>query len=326
MTGQTESQAPIGEAAAAPGVTNGTTPRVSIIIPHLNTPDVLAVCLASVMGQRLDHGQAEIIVVDNGSKVSMARVKADFPTVQFLLEPRPGPGLARNRGIAAARAAVLVFIDADCRAEAGWLQAAVDAVEADPEHAVIGGDVRIDFADDRRLTDIEAYEAVFGFRQKLYIEKKKFSGAGNLAIAAHIHQRVGPFCGIEKAEDLDWGVRAHAAGFPPAYVPAMRIYHPARPDFAALVRKWQRHIGHEFHDHRAAGRPLLLWLARAGAMIASIPVDALRLATSDRLSGLGNRMKGLAVLARIRSYRAAEMVRLAMHSGDSSKVDSWNRQ
>ncbi|OYU15604.1 MAG: glycosyl transferase [Alphaproteobacteria bacterium PA4] len=325
MSETTESQTPVGDTSAAPGVTPDA-PRVSVIIPHLNTPDVLAVCLTSVAGQHLDHGHAEIIVVDNGSKVSMDQVKADFPAVRFLLEPQPGPGLARNRGIAAARASVLVFIDADCRAEAGWLQAAVDAVEADPERAVIGGDVRIDVRDESRLTDIEAYEAVFGFRQQLYIEKKNFSGAGNLAIAAHIHGRVGPFCGIEKAEDLDWGLRAHAAGYPPRYVPAMRIYHPARPDFAALQRKWERHIGHEFHDHKAAGRPMLIWHARAAAMIASIPVDGVRLITSDRLSGVGNRLKGLAVLARIRIYRAAEMLRLAGQRGDASKVDSWNRQ
>ncbi len=301
------------------------TPRVSVVIPHLNTPDLLARCLTSVRQQVLDHGRFEIIVVDNGSRVSMDEVKAAFPTVKFMLEPVPGPGLARNRGIAAAKAPVLAFIDADCRAETGWLQAAVDAVEADMERAVIGGDVRIDFVDPKHLTDIEAYEAVFGFRQKLYIEKKRFSGAGNLAIPASIHARVGPFCGIEQAEDLEWGLRATAAGFPPRYVPAMRIYHPARPDFAALERKWQRHIKHEYHDHRAAGRSQLIWLARAAAMIASIPVDSVRLFTSDRLSGLGNRMKGVGVLARIRVFRAKEMARLVYHR-DESSLDFWNHQ
>lgn len=297
--------------------------RVSVIIPHLNTPQVLARCLRSVVSQSLDQGAFEVIVADNGSQTPLDAVAAEFPDVVFVTEPRPGPGLARNRGIGVARAPVLAFIDADCRAEAGWLQAAVDAVEADPERAVVGGDVRIDFVDPERLSDIEAYEAVFGFRQKLYIEKKRFSGAGNLAIPRTVFDRVGPFCGIEKAEDLDWGARASALGFPPRYIPRMRIYHPARPDFAALKRKWQRHIAHEFHDHRTAGAVRLAWLARAAAMIVSIPVDGLRFIASDRLSGLRNRFKGLAILARIRIYRASEMTRLAYSRTDSS-VDFWN--
>ncbi len=297
--------------------------RVSVIIPHLNTPQVLARCLRSVVEQSLDHGRFEVIVADNGSQTPLDAVAAEFPEVVFVTEPRPGPGLARNCGIAAARAPILAFIDADCRAERGWLQAAVDAVDADPERAVIGGDVRIDFTDPDHLTDIEAYEAVFGFRQKMYIEKKGFSGAGNLAMPRSVFATVGPFCGIEKAEDLDWGGRAGAAGFPPRYVSAMRIYHPARPDFAALKRKWQRHIAHEFHDHLAGGAARITWLARAVAMILSIPIDGLRFLISDRLSGVRNRIRGLGVLARIRIYRASEMARLA-YSPAESNVDFWN--
>lgn len=297
--------------------------RVSVIIPHLNTPQVLARCLRSVVAQSLDHGRFEVIVADNGSQTPLDAVAAEFPDVVFVTEPRPGPGLARNRGIAAAHAPCLAFIDADCRAERGWLQAAVDAVDADPARAVIGGDVRIDFLDPERLTNIEAYEAVFGFRQKMYIERKRFSGAGNLAMSRSVFDRVGPFCGIEKAEDLDWGSRAAAGGFPPRYVSAMRIYHPARPDFAALKHKWQRHIAHEYHDHRGAGAARIAWLARAAAMIVSIPVDGLRFLISDRLSGLSNRIRGLGVLARIRIYRAREMTRLA-YSRTDSNVDFWN--
>lgn len=296
-----------------------------MVIPHLNTPDLLARCLESVVGQTLDHGFAEILVADNGSTVMLDDVKAAYPTVAFVVEPEPGPGLARNRGIAAATAPVLAFIDADCRAETGWLQTAVDAVEADPERAVIGGDVRIDFVDPSALTPIEAYEAVFGFQQKTYIEKMKFSGAGNLAMSARVFARVGPFCGIGQAEDAEWGNRAHAAGFPARYIPEMRIYHPARPDFDALKRKWQRHIVHTYHQHRAEGRSRSSWLLRALAMFPSIPVHSLRLLTSERLSGVANRFRGIGVLTRIRIFRAFEMIRLS-NSPDESIVHLWNRQ
>ncbi len=309
--------------AVAPGV-GSPPPRVSVIIPHLNTPDMLARCLTSVVAQCLDHGTADVIVVDNGSRMSLDAVMAAFPGVRFLAEPRPGPGLARNRGIAAARAPLLAFIDADCRAAPGWLQAAVDALDGDEQTTVIGGDVKIDFVDPRHLTGIEAYEAVFGFRQKLYIEQKQFSVTANLAMAAPVHALVGPFAGIERAEDVDWGQRAHAAGHATRFVPSMLVYHPARPDFAALTRKWQRHVRHDYNDHVAMGRPLWRWFARAIALLASIPVESLKLLTSDKLSGLNNRCLGIGILARIRLFRAMEMARLT-YTPSESGADFWNR-
>jgi len=41
-------------------------------------------------------------------------------------------------------------------------------------------------------------------------------------------ETVGPFAGLEKAEDRDWGRRATAMGYEITYVPQMRVYHPAR--------------------------------------------------------------------------------------------------
>ncbi len=299
-------------------------PRISVIIPHLNTPGLLARCLASVAAQRLDHGRVEIIVVDNGSSVPLDAVRARYPAVRFLAEPAPGPGLARNTGVAAATAPALAFTDADCRTAPGWLQAAVDAVEAAPAHPA-GGDVRIDFADPRHLTGIEAFEAVFGFRQQMYIEKKHFSITANLAMARLLHAGVGPFGGIDIAEDLDWGRRAFAGGHATRYVPAMLVYHPARPDFAALERKWQRHVRHDWNAHVAAGAPAWRWRLTATALVLSVPIEALKCLTSRRLSGIGNRLRGIAMLARIRVTRAAEMLRVMSAPVESGSA-FWNRQ
>lgn len=300
-------------------------PRVSVIIPHLNMPEMLMRCLDSVVSQRLDHGLIEIIVVDNGSRVSLDSVSAAYPQVTILHEPRPGPGLARNRGIAAANAPVLAFIDADCRAAPGWLAAALEAVEPMPNTTVVGGDVRIDFEDPARLTPIEAYEAVFAFRQQFYIKTRNFSGTGNLAMGAAVHKQVGPFGGIEMAEDQDWGQRAHRMGFVTRYIAAMRIYHPARKDFSGLASKWQRHISHEFYRHRENNRSMLRWRLLSLAVLVSIFVHGPRMFTSRRLSGFGNRMRGLALLVRIRWYRFVEMSRVARSPAQSGAL-FWNRQ
>lgn len=296
-------------------------PRVSVIIPHYNMPDALDRCLASVAGQAVAGG-IEIIVVDNGSTVGPEAVIARYPGVRLLSERTPGPGPARNTGAAAAAAEILAFIDADCRADAGWLEAAVGAIEAGGGREVIGGDVRIDFVDPGHITPIEAYEAVFAYRQKLYIEKQGFSGTGNLAMHRDVFERVGPFAGIGLAEDRDWGRRATAAGIRIIFVPAMRIFHPARPDYASLQVKWQRHIAHDWATHRAAGRPDWRWWLKAAAMPASVLADGVGLLFSDRLSGLGNRWQGLGVLARLRLYRGGEMRRV-MAAGGSDAGHHW---
>ncbi|WP_439534805.1 glycosyltransferase, partial [Polymorphobacter sp.] len=136
--------------------------------------------------------------------------------------------------------------------------------------------------------------------------KLGFSGTGNLATTVRVLADVGPFGGIDIAEDKDWGTRATAKGYRVRYVDAMRIYHPGRTSFAELQRKWQRHIAHALAEHRAAGRPMWRWHAFSLALIASIPVDSVRLLTSPRLRGLANRLRGLAVLARLRLWRARQ--------------------
>lgn len=302
----------------------GVQPRASVVIPHLNTPDLLARCLASVAAQRLDRGAFEIIVVDNGSTVALDDVRAAFPDVRFLAEPLPGPGLARNRGAAAASAPILAFIDADCRAAPGWLQAAVDAVGVDAARTVVGGEILIDAVDPARLTGMEAFEAVFGFRQRMYIEIKHFSVTANLAMGKPVLAAVGPFGGIDIAEDLEWGQRARAAGYVTRFVPDMLVWHPARPDMASMARKWARLISHERRAHVARGAGNWRWQARAAALVASVPVEAIKLLTSPRVPGLGNRLRGIGALARVRAWRAAEMLRVA-RGGTTAGAMAWNR-
>lgn len=309
------------DATAAPAAT--PPPRVSIIIPHLNTPELLVRCLQSLSTQTLDHGRFEIIVVDNGSRLPLDHVAAAWPEVTFLREPTPGPGPARNLGVRHAKAGVLAFIDADCRADRGWLQVAVDAVAADTVRPA-GGDVRVDFRDSRHVTGLEAFEAVFSFRQKLYIQRKHFAGAGNLACTRETFAAVGDFAGIEKSEDVDWGLRATAAGRPPRYVAAMRIFHPARPSLAALHKRWERFIAHKWfvQDKSLAGR--IGWQIRTFAVLMSPAAHIFLILGSPRIPTLGARLRAIPVLFATRTHRFREMQRVA-RTNDASSARNWNR-
>ena len=172
------------------------TPRVSVIVPHLNQPALLEHCLASLDRQSLDRANFEVLVVDNGSTQLPTETVARHPGTQLLEEKRPGPGIARNRGAASAGAAVLAFIDADCRADPDWLKNGLAAIETAPRGVVLGGDVRI-WREGDEMSAIQAYESVFAYRFKLYIEQHGFSGTGNLMVRREDYDAVGPFAGID---------------------------------------------------------------------------------------------------------------------------------
>lgn len=291
---------------------------LSVVVPHLNQPGALARCLASLAAQT--EPPDEIIVVDNGSRSLPETVCAAHPGVRLLAEPTPGPGPARNTGIRAARGAILAFIDADCRAAPDWI-ATIRAAFADPRAAVLGGDVRIDCADPDRPTVWEAYESVYAYRMDRYIAREGYTGTGNLAIRRAVWDAVGPFAGIGLAEDRDWGRRATAAGHDLRFVPAMRVWHPARASLAELAAKWDRHIGHEFAAAPSRGR---LWL-KALAMPASVLWEIPQIATTDRLHGPRARVLALAGLVAIRAHRMRAMLRLLVRGGAERLPAGWNR-
>ena len=302
----------------------GARPLVSVIIPHLNQPDFLRICLESLAAQDWPAEQTEIIVVDNGSRAPPDLAALGFPRVKLLTEATPGPGPARNRGIAGSSGELLAFIDADCRADPGWLSAAVAGLSAPDSSGVVGGDVRIDVRDADRLTPLEAYESVFAYRQKLYISRDGFSGTGNLAMRREVHDEVGPFGGIHTAEDMDWGRRARAAGHPALYRPDMIVYHPARTTIAELQTKWRRHVAHSLVTHREQGGSDFAWALRSAMVLASALPHIGMMLTSPRLSGLGNRLRGAGVLIGIRAFRAREMLRQRVGSATAGS-ESWNR-
>jgi glycosyltransferase involved in cell wall biosynthesis len=156
-----------------------SSPFVSVIIPARDAAPTLDRTLRALRAQRLDRA-FEVIVVDDGSRdgtAELARRHAPFVTL-VCSERSEGPGAARNRGAALARAPVLAFTDADCFPVPEWLARGLDAiagaelvqgrVEPDPETR------RTPF--DRSL----AVEGDGGFYQtaNLFVRRETFEAVG----------------------------------------------------------------------------------------------------------------------------------------------------
>jgi GT2 family glycosyltransferase len=295
---------------------------ISIVVPHFNQPDYLERCLASLAPQIAAYGNADLIVVDNGSRELPTGVVKRYPFAKLDQELEKGPGPARNHGVQVSKGNLLAFIDADCVAHPEWLQSVAKAFAEHPDYLVIGGDVRIGLVDKSHPTALEAYESVFAYRQEEYIRKHNFSGTGNLAMRRGAFETVGAFAGIGIAEDRDWGQRATSAGLVIHYVPEMIVYHPARTTFAELTRKWDRHIAHDFNEKARGASGRVKWLLLMAAVAASAVIDVRRVAASDRISSMRERLMASAMLFKIRMYRAWKMSGLLFQRGEA--VHKWN--
>ena len=295
-----------------------------MIIPHLNQHAALERLLRSLDSQSDCDADVEIIVVDNGSATPLPESISANSRITSLREPTPGPGPARNRGAAVANGGILAFIDADCIADARWIRAIFTHFQKPSGAAVIGGDVRI-APRGSKLEPIEAYESIFGYRFELYIRRDGYAGTGNLAVRREVFDAVGPFGGIQIAEDRDWGQRATRVGFPPAYVPEMIIYTEARESFSELARKWDRHIAHDFADVKGVKRRLR-WLLRSLALAASPIAEIPRVLNSSRIRGSRARLLAFGVLFRIRVHRSRRMLQLLFVGRAEEMALGWQKK
>jgi glycosyltransferase involved in cell wall biosynthesis len=286
-------------------------PAASVVIPHYNDLANLDRCLDLLSRQDLAE-PFEVIVVDNASPMPLERVAAAVRGRARLVQClEKGAGPARNAGVAAARADRLAFIDSDCRPDPDWLRQGLAALE---RFDFVGGHVRVDVADPARLTDVEAFESVFAFRFKEYIEKKRFTGTGNLFAGRRIFEAVGGFK-AQVSEDVEWSHRAQDGGFRLGYEPRAVVGHPARRSWDELTRKWRRTTAEAWS--LACTRPggQLLYLARSWLVLASAAPHVLKVLRAPQLTTLRDRLGAIKILIKLRIFRFLEAHRLVLGRG-----------
>lgn len=104
----------------------GASPELSVIVPCFEQATQLNTCLAALSSQDL-VSDYEVIVVDSGPDDRVAAVVADWPGVRLVRsDTKLLPGAARNLGVSKAASEIVVFTDADCVPDRGFLRAARD--------------------------------------------------------------------------------------------------------------------------------------------------------------------------------------------------------
>ena len=93
---------------------SSNTPAISVVMPVFNRAAVVGDAIQSVLNQ--DFADFELIVVDDGSTDGTAEAAAKFgdPRLRLMRLPaNAGGNAARNRGIEAATAPLITFLDSD---------------------------------------------------------------------------------------------------------------------------------------------------------------------------------------------------------------------
>ena len=284
-----------------------SAPLISVIIPHYNDLANLERCLTFLSAQTLPKGQFEVIVADNNSRCGIEEVRrvcGDF--VRVVPAPIPGAGPARNVAVEASRGRYLAFTDEDCKPAPNWLERGLEALSTSE---MVGGRVEVEYEDPACPTAVEAFERVFAFNVRRYVEKLGFGVTANMFVPRGVFDRVGGFR-PEGPDDLEWGQRATAAGYRWRYRPEVVVAHPARRDWAELTQKWRRltQMASVAMLEKPNGR--VRWFLRSFLILASPLVHWTTVATSSKLETVEQRLGAIGVLFRIRFWRFIEANRL----------------
>ena len=174
--------------------------RLSVIVPFHNAADTLARCLDGLSVQEFPRDRFEVIAVDNNSTDGSAEIARRYAAVRLCSEPNQGAYAARNRGVAAARGAILAFTDPDCIPTPSWL-AVIDREMQAPDTAVLLGGYVIPrgYPGLALLVRYENEKDSFVFSTdspELY-----YGHTNNMAVRRDAFERFGPF--VERPRGAD---------------------------------------------------------------------------------------------------------------------------
>jgi GT2 family glycosyltransferase len=232
-------------------------PAISVVVPVRDGERRLPALLGSLAAQTLARERFEIVVVDNASRDLTAEAARTGGANTVVSEPVPGRARARNAGVAAASADRIAFVDADCSAQPGWLEALAGCLERSP---LAAGPVNL-------LTGspparAERLEALWRFKQAEHVERDGWAASANLGIRRDAFAAVGGFdVAYERiGEDVDLCLRARSAGYGLAYCPDAAVDHAAETRVATVLRRGVAHgWSSNQHFHRLPGEGWRHW-------------------------------------------------------------------
>ena len=135
----------------------GREKKVSVIIPCYNSGKWVERCVNSLLGQTMDSGEVELLLVDDGSTDDtwdvLSALEQTHPAENIMIiqsEEHMGPGGARNLALSYAGAPYVAMVDSDDWVEQDYLEK-MYGVAADYACDIVCCNAYRDFGDGRKL-------------------------------------------------------------------------------------------------------------------------------------------------------------------------------
>lgn len=226
---------------------------ISLLVCTHNRASLLPQTIESLLSQRFDWGDYEIVVVDNASTDDTGNVvqniQQHYPRVRYVHEPTLGVAVARNTGAREARADYVAYFDDDVIAHSDCLQHLMTPFfKANPIPAAVMGQVDLLWEGERPAWFPERFETLLSrfdrgneprfmtpdeylLTTNVAFERQTFLKTGG--IRADL-SRVGRMfiCG----GDTEIFKRYMRLGYPVYYEPRARIRHLVPP--SRQTRRW----------------------------------------------------------------------------------------
>ncbi|MFQ5744364.1 MAG: glycosyltransferase family 2 protein [Acidobacteriota bacterium] len=214
---------------------------ISIVICSKDRADELQHAVASIRSSGKAGCSAEIVIVE---ETASPRSIPDVKYIHLTDEGR-GFGHARNLGVRQTSHDLVLFIDDDCEAEAGWVEALSAPLLEDPELLGVAGSVRV-----RDCNLIGYAENILGFpggglrylhQAQERVVPTRYLSTCNCAYRRRAIERAGGFPedAAEGGEDFLLAERVCTLGRC-AYARDAAVYHRPRGNLRAIFRWFAR--------------------------------------------------------------------------------------
>jgi O-antigen biosynthesis protein len=233
-------------------------PSVTVAVCTRNRTAQLPECLDALAALDYPADLLDILVVDNARSdlETEVLIRARYPRVRYVHEPRPGLDWARNRAILESRSDIVAYTDDDVSVEPQWVRALARAFVQEPDAMAVTGLVVPDAIDVRPQLLFEQYGGFNrGFNRRYWhvdIEggesaaeshggTGKFGTGANMAFRRSLFECIGPFdpaldvgTPTNGGGDLEMFYRVLKAGHMLVYEPTAIVRHRHRREYEQL--------------------------------------------------------------------------------------------
>jgi len=233
----------VPEAPADPQVSaaSAAPPLVSVLVCTRDRSDGVEAAVRSI--QRSTFTDFELLIIDQSdddrSKQALAPLCQADPRLTYVRRSVPGKPGALNQGFGLARGKYLALTDDDCEVSAGWIQALVDAFEAEPHVGCVHGDVSAGPHDPTQgyipVCRIERAHTISGLGEFLDSSQADWTNFGigaSMALRADVVEAIGgcdpcigPGTKFRTGDDTDIGVQVLRLGYAMHFSPSAGVVH-----------------------------------------------------------------------------------------------------